>query len=107
MRDGNQLIGWGVAAGTYPVLFSTNFADTPAPWSLTLTVESVPSTLLLIGVESFDYPDGPIAAKNGGTVDCMAVIKGGPRITGIAAKIEVSLERPAITTSAPFCSASI
>ncbi len=28
------------------------------------------------------------AAKNGGTVDCMAVIKGGPRITGIAAPHE-------------------
>lgn len=30
-------------------------------------MESVPSTLPIIGVESFDYPDGPIAAKNGGT----------------------------------------
>ena len=28
------------------------------------------------------------AAKNGGTVDCMAVIKGGPRISGIAAPHE-------------------
>jgi alpha-L-fucosidase len=28
------------------------------------------------------------AARNGGTVDCMAVIKGGPRITGIAAPHE-------------------
>ena len=54
-------------AGTYPVLFSVNFAPAPAPWFFNLTVESVPSTLPIIGVESFDYPDGPIAAKNGGT----------------------------------------
>ncbi|MCU0796154.1 MAG: hypothetical protein MUF31_09485 [Akkermansiaceae bacterium] len=60
-------ITFPVSAGTYPVLFSTNFTSEPAPWSLTLTVEALPSTLPIIGVESFDYPDGPIDTKSGGT----------------------------------------
>jgi hypothetical protein len=38
---------------------------------------------------------------------CHAVAGLQPRITGSAAKIEVSLERPAMITSAPWSSASM
>jgi hypothetical protein len=38
------------------------------------------------------------AARNGGVVDCMAVIKGGPRITGVASPREGGYLGPILRT---------
>ena len=56
---GGAFSGFPLGFGTYPVLISTNLT-VGTSWSLTFTVANLGA---VIGVEQFDYPDGPIAGK--------------------------------------------
>ncbi len=58
--------GLPLEAGTYPVTIAANFS-TGTNWTIVFTVENLPQPPAIIGVEQFDYPDGPILGRNGGT----------------------------------------
>ncbi len=91
MRDGNQLIGWGVAAGTYPVRRAYGEALVRILADGTVEVESSSidmgqgtyTILAQTAAEALGVPADNVVVKLGNSRFARAGVAGGSRLAGI------------------------